>query len=396
VNGLNKGKNVAVVVIGDVGVLDDMVHIGDEAMFEQQVVQLRDRGIRNITGISANPRETAARYGIDAIERIGFTGTRDEMVARMERVRAGDVDPTDPAHGVIEAIRASDGVAIAGGGNMSSIWPMHIFERATIGALAARFGKPLVVSGQTIGPVLTDDDAVVVAELLSSARLVGLREGASFALCTELGLTGLTQTVDDASYLAFAAEPTQPHCLVTLANHVGDHDRDSVEFRYAELLDLVFESTGLEIVFSPHFGSLLPNDERGDSAIHARVRARMTRPAREIPATDSAASARLARAASLVISSRYHPAVFAVSAGVPTIGVAVDDYTTVKLTGALGNFAQHSVLSAERLVAGEGPALAAAVWGDREAIRERGAAASVTNRAASDDWWNRVYAALVH
>jgi polysaccharide pyruvyl transferase WcaK-like protein len=175
---------------------------------------------------------------------------------------------------------------------------------------------------------------------------------------------------------------------------VGDHDREAVESRIAELLDQVAENTDLEINFSPHFGSLRADDVRGDSAMHARVRSRMASASTEIPATDAAASATLARSASLVISSRYHPAVFAVSAGVPTIGIAVDDYTTVKLTGALGNFAQSSVLSADSLVAGDGPALAATVWGDRDGIRERGAAASVTNSASSSAWWDRVAAAF--
>ena len=375
-----------IVVIGDVGVLDEMVHIGDEAMFEEFVVQARARGIRNITGISANPGETAARYGIDAIERIGFSGSRNDMVSRMLTVL------TDPAHPVAVAIRESDGVVVTGGGNMSSLWPMHIFERATIAAMADRDGKPFVVTGQTIGPELTPDDAELVAELLGSARFVGLREPASFALCTRLGLTNIVQTIDDASFLAVAPEPTEGYCLVTLANHVGDHDREAVEAAIARMLDRVATTTGLEVVFSPHFGSLT-TEKRGDSLMHERVASHMVAPSREIPATDAAASARLARRASLVISSRYHPVVFAVSAGVPTMGIPVDDYTTVKLTGALGNFGQSGVVPAGAL--DEAAAVVDAVWGDREGVRERGLAASGDNRVRSDAWWDRVVGALL-
>jgi polysaccharide pyruvyl transferase WcaK-like protein len=373
------------VVIGDVGVLDEMVHIGDEAMFDEFIVQARARGIRNITGISANPAETAERYGIDAISRIGFSGSRPDMIARMAAVLE------DADHPVAEAIRASDGVVVTGGGNMSSLWPMHIFERATIAAIAAREGKPFVVSGQTIGPDLTTEDGELVATLLASAALASVREPASFALCASLGLSNVTQTIDDASFLGFEIEPTENYCLVTLANHVGDHDRDTVEAGIARLLDHVASSTGLEIVFSPHFGSLT-DEPRGDSLMHNRVRALMTAASREIPATDSTASARLARRASLVVSSRYHPVVFAVSAGVPTIGIPVDNYTGVKLAGALGNFGQSSALPAESLE--EGAALVDAVWRDRSAIRERGLVASVDNRAASQFWWDRVIDAI--
>ena len=126
------------VVIGDIGVVDDMIHIGDEAMFDACVAELASRGIREITGISSNPSETASRYGIDSTARIGFDavrgGSRVESVERMNlavrtaRGEAGLFEPGDPALSVIDAVRRSDGVVIAGGGNLSSLWPMHVFE----------------------------------------------------------------------------------------------------------------------------------------------------------------------------------------------------------------------------------------------------------------------------
>ena len=83
--------------------------------------------------------------------------------------------------------------------------------------------------------------------------------------------------------------------------------------------------------------------------VHDDLAARMSAPSTVLRIVDTRTSAALARGASLVVTSRYHPAVFAVSGGVPTIGIAVDDYTTVKLTGALGNVGQTSVLSADAL-----------------------------------------------
>src|SRR6187431_2553150 len=115
-----------VVAIGDVGVLDGMLHVGDEAMFEALVIELRARGATEITAISSNPEDTRARYGVNA------------MTA------------TDPA--LEQAVGDADLVVIAGGGNMSSIWPQHILLRSTIGRLARDLGTPLVVTGQTIGP----------------------------------------------------------------------------------------------------------------------------------------------------------------------------------------------------------------------------------------------------
>jgi polysaccharide pyruvyl transferase WcaK-like protein len=380
-----------------------MVHIGDEAMFDEFVVQARARGIADVTAISSNPTDSVARYATDAVLPIGFAGPRDAMVARRElvlRAAHGDVaalGSDDPALALIAAIAAADGVAIAGGGNMSSTWPMHIFERSTIGEIARITGTPLVISGQTIGPFLTDDDAALVTELLSTAKLVGLRESASLALCRDLGVPEelLTGTIDDASFLAGAGSIRDPdYCLVTLSTHVGDEDRDAFIARTAELLDSIAADTGLAIVFSPHFGSLLEGDVRGDSVLHGRVAAAMSTDSVEIAATDAAASASLAHHASLVVTSRYHPAVFAVAAGVPTLGISVDEYTSVKLTGALGNFGQSAVLPSTGLIAGDGPALAHTVWESRDAIRASASALLPSRQAASAEWWDRVAALL--
>ena len=194
-----------VVAIGDIGVVDDMIHIGDEAMFEALVTALRARGVVDVTGISANPAESAGRYGIHAIAPIGFGPDRAANEARRSLVISaasggGMLAPDDPAHAVIDAVRSSDGVVIAGGGNMSSLWPHHIYERSTLGAIAAAFKVPLVVTGQTIGPQLGERDSELVGELLASARLVGLRESASHRLVSALGIHA-HQTIDDATYL---------------------------------------------------------------------------------------------------------------------------------------------------------------------------------------------------
>ena len=379
---------IRVVAIGDIGVSDGVIHIGDEAMFEALVTELRSRGVHEIVGISSNPADSRARYDIDAIDRIGFSGSRGQMANRMSAVlRAADGEPGaleagDSAWAVIAAIRSSDGVAIAGGGNLASTWPLHIFERATIAELARLFERPLVISGQTLGPELSEADRALVARMLASARLVGVREQSSFALAATLGVTA-TATIDDASFLgAFAS--TRPYCLVTFSTHLGGIDPATFVDRAVELLD----SIELEPVFLAHFGSTLDNRVVGDSILHERVRARTG--GRVVVPTDAIAAATLAREASLVVTSRYHPAVFAVSSGVPTIGIPVDEYTRVKLSGALGNFGQAGILPMADLVNGAGPALAATVWAGRDSIRADSAPVIAENRAASTEWWNRV------
>lgn len=383
---------MSVVVIGDIGVLEGMIHIGDEAMFAQLVAELRERGLREVIGMSANPEDSARRYGIRAIARIGFEGTREQMAERMQRVLEGALPADDPAHAVADAVRSSTGVVIAGGGNLASTWPLHVYERATLAALARAAGVPLVVTGQTLGPHLDGADADHVAALLEGAALVGMREPASVELAVGLGLSRdrVHRAPDDASFVAGSHAPYgRPYCLVTLAHHVGEHPRSAVVDALAALLDRVVETTGLDILFSPHFGSL-EGEARGDSVMHAAVAEKMLATTRELPAEDAATSAALAHAAHLVVSSRYHPAVFAVSRGVPTIGVSVDDYTRVKLTGALGTFGQTSVLDADRLLEGGGAEMLAHVWHLRDDIRERGLAAAGAQHEIARAWFDAI------
>ncbi|MBG6056181.1 polysaccharide pyruvyl transferase WcaK-like protein [Salinibacterium sp. CAN_S4] len=386
-----------IVVIGDIGVVDGMIHIGDEAMFEAAVDALRARGIVDVTGVSTTPEESAERYAISAVRTIGWPGSRADREDRLSRVVAAvsspaALDPDDPAHAVIAAIRDSDGLAIAGGGNMSTLWPHHIFERAALGRIAVALDKPVVISGQTIGPELDDADSALVRDLLASAEVVGLREPSSFALCERWGLTNLTQTIDDASFLVSAEVPaSSTYCLVSVASHVGDSSRPEVVAALAVLLDSVAEKTGLEIVFFAHFGPL-DGPSRGDAVMHDAVIAAMSSPARIVPPVDSTTGASLARGAAMVVSSRYHPVVFAVPAGVPTIGIPVDDYTGVKLRGALGNFGQDGLLPVDELLAGNGAALVARLWADRDVIRSGAATLAPTARAASSAWWDRIAA----
>ena len=371
-----------IVIIGDIGPIDDMIHIGDEAMFDAAVRELRARGVDRFTAISSNPDDSATRYGIDAVLPLSRGGSSEQLR---------------------EVIGAADGVLVAGGGNISSVWPSHIVERANLARIAAEVDRPFVVSGQTIGPVLSDDDRQTVAGMLRSARLVGTREAASAALVAALGVSGdrATQKVDDASFLGddhASRDPAdlaeEPYALITFARHVGDVDSERALDAYAGLLDAVAEQTGLEVVFHAHFGSLR-DDIRGDSIVHAAVAERLrTARVRVAPTTDVPSSATLARAAALVVTSRYHPAVFAGPGGVPTIGIPVDEYTDVKLRGALGGFGQDGILPMAELLERGGAATVGSVWGARARTRERGIRMADEARRTSAAWWDRVRASF--
>lgn len=381
------------VMIGDVGVVDDMMHIGDEAMFEAARDELVGRGAR-ITAVSSAPSETAVRYGVGAVPRIRFDGLDREAAER--RLRAvleggGSLADDDPARAVIGAVAAADGVVIAGGGNLASTWPLHVYERAALAGIAARAGVPLVVSGQTLGPRLEGRDRELVAALLAGARLTAVRESASHRLATDLGVESRLG-VDDASFLGMReADAARGGVLVSLSLSLGGASRDETVERLAVLVDAATETVGAPATFHAHFGPLVGTTPRGDALLHEEVRARMRNPSSVVPSGEARDAASLARSSALLITGRYHPAVFAAPAGVPVLGLVTDEYTSIKQRGALDHWGQDAVVPITAAES-DGVATLQTLWSAREGLADEASRRLPGHRAAAASWWDDVAA----
>jgi len=399
-----------VVAIGDVGVVDDMMHIGDEAMFQAAVGELDQRGA-SVIGVSSAPIDTAARYGIDAVAPIGFRGLDQEasearLAAVLELARGRDSPDLDhAARAVVDAVAASDGVLIAGGGNLASTWPLHVYERAALAGIAGRLGRPVVVSGQTFGPDLRGRHRDLVAELIGAASLVGVREATSSRLAGELGVSARLG-VDDASFIgessnaAASADAWSPDAaaertgvLVSLSLSLGGAPRAETVGRVAALVDAAADTVGGPVRFHAHFGPLTGDTPRGDALLHEEVRERMRMPSIVVPTGEVTAAASLARSSALLITGRYHPAVFAAPAGVPVLGLVTDDYTAVKQRGALGHWGQDATVRIDAADTDGRPRLQA-LWDDRHVIANGARTRWPQHRAEAGQWWDAVAAAL--
>jgi polysaccharide pyruvyl transferase WcaK-like protein len=386
---------MSVLVIGDIGVVDAMMHIGDEAMFEAAVIELRARGL-DVVGVSSAPEESAARYAIDAVPRLGFGGLDRPAAAERSAVLVGaasgtaTLDVDDPASAALAALRESSGVLIAGGGNLASRWPVHIHERTTLAAMARALGVPVVVSGQTLGPDLIEEDAAAVAGMLRDAARAAVRESASATLATGWGVD-VRSGVDDASFLGYSDPIAGPHGILVSVSGWFDHrPAAEVEASLAGLIDRAAAITGESVRFHAHFGPADPADPpRGDAALHERIRARMTAPSTVLPVGDSQHAAALARTAALLLTSRYHPAVFAAPAGVPTLGLVADAYTGIKLRGALGHWGEPVTATLDELD-DRAPALVERLAASRAEIAREAGARRPAHRADAAAWWDDV------
>jgi len=334
------------VLIGDVG--DDVYHVGDEAMFETAMAELAARADIAVTAVTAHPDTTTARYGVAAVPHLGFdrrVGSAYDANRERRLVDVLDGTATDGAAVSLRtAVEHADAVLVCGGGNLSSSWPHLLYERLALLELAAALGIPTVVTGQTIGPTLTARQAARLGAALGAAAFVGVRDLASAQLVRQLAADCSPHVhQDDAAQLPAAALPAGlPDEYVAFTVH-GAADDDQVVERYLDFAVHIHATSGLPVVLVPHTGALLGPEHPGTDADLMSTMCKRHPDAEwlhALPVMETVRSAAVVRHAAALVSARFHPLVFALSHGVPCIGLTTDRYTDIKIGGAL---AHHGV-----------------------------------------------------
>ncbi|WP_284981003.1 polysaccharide pyruvyl transferase family protein [Arthrobacter sp. efr-133-TYG-118] len=398
-----------ILVQGDLGQV--AYHVGDEAMAIAAADELRARLQAKIVLLTRDPGQTKDLYGMDAIDTLVFPWPPAERSKHLERVRRaarGDrtaLPAEDSVWRVIDEVKSADGVLIAGGGNMNSLYGWLLYERAALGLIAKELGKPLVVSGQTFGPTLLPQDQQALHELLDYAALVGAREPSSYAFGFQMGLGSekLTRVLDDASFLLRPGSvdanpageefefPAGPFIAATFGPESWRDGTRSLA-KLGEVLDRAVELTGLPVYLIPHVGPLGQDHRGGDHESHETVLANSrSGQVRVCPVLPAAAAAALTVAAELVLTNRYHPVVFSLAAGVPVVALANDSYSDVRLHGAMDNWGvQDWALPLSSLDIGGFDLAIAEAWMRRAEIREHLESLRPQIRAVHENWWDAV------
>lgn len=403
-----------VLLLGDIG-WPHLYHLGDEAMTEAAIEQLRSRGIDDITLVSAVPSVATERYGLPAVERIGFSlkwsrnglqGTLDKVSWTLE----SDYRGHDGVTAMIDAVRACDSVVIAGGGNMNSHYVHHLFERTAVARIAAHLGKPLFVTSQTVGPLRAADEPLV-AEIVSSAVCFGARDIATRDLLVSLGgdPDRVVHTMDDA----FLLEPSEedrhavrdlgvvlemPPVIVSIQAPAIDLELDEEEFfvRMAQTLDDFAQRFDTDVALLPHAGSFDPDVVKDDVATHAALAAR-SESGRIIalPMLTARQAIALTDVARFTLSTRYHPVVFGPARSTPAFGLVPDLFSLVRMRGALENVGLGSyALPLDAWL--DGPFSEIIEDGLRPGFEEHASAVASLRRSEQKTWWDALVAALQH
>jgi polysaccharide pyruvyl transferase WcaK-like protein len=372
-----------------------VAHVGDEAMLEANISLFRRLFPGCSIEVAAGPGWDGKRLQARAVPRLEFPpGSEEEREKFLDALDPAR-DPGDPA---ARAALSCDALIISGGGNLSGSWPHHIYERLAMARLAAARGTPVILIGQTLGPDFRPRERALVSELLRLCAWIGLREPYSHALALELGAAQerLSYQLDDAAFftpqqvtaqiLRQAGVPVDRPWIAVTVHPIGELSiGNPVVTQFASALRRIAEATGAALVFIPHVvmeeHDVTPADAQFAEAIN---RALFGNPPMHIaPVLPAPQALWLTQQAALVISTRYHPLVFALAGGVPAIGLWSDEYTRRKLLGALIHAGRTSdAMSINDALDGGLATRAIELWHSRAALKiELQARAEIWSRA---------------
>jgi colanic acid/amylovoran biosynthesis protein len=215
---------------------------------------------------------------------------------------------------------------------------MPFLLEAVAAAYAVVLGKPLYVLPQSIGPLRRRWERAAVRGLFSKARTVYVREPVSMRLAQEIGLPAqrlylvpdmafaLPQaTAEEAvRVLEAAGAGTGLRVGVTVINrlirHVSQEDWDRYEMAVADTLARFARTHGVTVVFFPQV--IGPTEREDDRVAARRIMARMGQGNRAV-LLEEPVPPKLLKAMygemELMVATRMHSAIFALSNGVPTL-----------------------------------------------------------------------------
>lgn len=341
-----------VTVIGDIG-WRYLYHLGDEAMTEAAIDMLRARGIDDIILVAGEPEVSEAFYGLPCVPRVGFKSgwNRARNSTHLDGVTETLQKGTFAEGSIYAAIRDSDALLIAGGGNMNSNHYHLLYERLAATRIAEFFGKPLFVTSQTVGPQLRPMDREKAAEIAQYATCFGARELTTFELLRTLTDHPETvhHTMDDAMLLRSNDESRAAveeldtgdrYIVASFTNHQGTvwNDADTYYRDIAALCDALAVRHDANVLLAPHAGSLDPERTTRDQESNATIAGHSTsgrvRELRQVTAREDVS---LIEGALLSLSTRYHPTVFGPAAATPTGSIAPSYYSSIRMRGSMRN-----------------------------------------------------------
>lgn len=281
------------------------------------------RGLRWREPTWAGRTPRLARLG----KRLDFHATPDERAA---------------ADAFYEQVRAADAVVAAGGGYINDFYHEHAWKVLATLSLAQGLRRPTAMFGAGLGPITRHDLRWRAGQILPRLRVLALREAA-------LGPRVVRELCATDVQIVISGDDAVPVALRQAVGPISDRNAIGVNLRLsadAEVPESALASVreGIEHAAARHAATIVPLVIRTQlSPVNDVTSAeRIFGPAIDLSAartvtTPQQALQQVARCR-VVVTGAYHNAVFALSMGIPVVGLCRSTYYTAKLRGVAEGF----------------------------------------------------------
>lgn len=256
-------------------------------------------------------------------------------------------------------------------------WWTLLFSRTWEISMARFLKKPVVLFPNSIGPFRTCFGRFLSRLSLNCCDYLLIRDAISYRTVDLLGITSPKILTMDTALLFNLhtsnhqirpknfSHPAVGVCPGIYSHSVSDRKLQKYINDHAKALDTAIEKHGMNVVFLPHYVSGFPND---DLRICRQIQSRMKNKERtSIQYMDDVKEFKsMLDEMDIIIASKMHPAVLAVTGYVPTLCI-VYDHKQIGFFKALG-MEQYAInlndFSSSKLIC-----LVDIVWSNRKAIR---------------------------
>jgi polysaccharide pyruvyl transferase WcaK-like protein len=352
-----------IAVIGGYGHFD----IGDESQLTADLANLREFVPHvQLFVLSSNPENTRRyhKVPVSGYPRELFLNFRSPrfltslvkgliLLFNVHRVKKGKnlVLLSDKGKRFFQELESTSLLFNVGGGNLTSVWPGTFYRKCMLYILCRILGKPVILSGQTIGPFYGWFDKRLANFALNRVNVITLRERFSKDVLQKVGVTKpLIRVTADDSILLPPAPKKKVEEVYSKEKIPRDHPLIAVNMIrlsilppsklkkgkkiLAQIADHLISKYDTRIVFVPM--QYAPN---ADDRIAAFEVLKLMKHKNEASILMHEYDDRTLKAVightDLAIGFRYHFTVFAVNMGVPAIGIYSGDYYSVKIKGIL-------------------------------------------------------------
>ncbi|MDO8608923.1 MAG: polysaccharide pyruvyl transferase family protein [bacterium] len=236
----------------------------------------------------------------------------------------------NPKNKLISLIKNQDRIHFFGGGNITSKYRTWLYYSLTIISVTKIFKKELILTSQTIGPFIFIDK-IISRYLLNFAKIISIRG---------IDMLDAAYNLANVSSLHYPKNKNIFRIGLSLNQNILNNNIYNI---LIELLSNLSSQHKVEVMLLPHV--IVNSIDKWDlgfmskltTKIQNKIKIILPNPIEILNSYPNPASTikYLTSTSDMIITSRYHGLIFALSQNIPVIAITSEKYSRQKITNAL-------------------------------------------------------------